>query len=61
MNKNSFDFLAGYKTYLSILIAVVLVGLRSLDYIDESSFEILLTLAGALGLYGVRKAIDRKK
>jgi hypothetical protein len=51
-----FSKLAGKKTYIAAAIAAAVAGAQALGY-DVP--EYVLTLLGALGLYGVRSAIGR--
>ena len=50
-------FFDGKKTYIAAALFIVLAGLKALGYVDESTYQTLLAVAGGLGLYGLRKAI----
>lgn len=51
------NFLNGYKTYIAAALVIVLSGLKATGKIDENTFQILIGLAGSLGLIGLRSAM----
>ena len=51
MKKNNIiEFFSGKKTYISVIVGVVVTGLAGMGYISDDVFEMLATLAGFLGL-----------
>jgi copper homeostasis protein CutC len=51
--------LAGKKTFLAAALMVVLAGLKATGYIDDQTYQILITVAGALGLTFLRMGISK--
>lgn len=49
--------LSGKKTYLAAAIMVVLAGLKSQGFIDENTYQVVLSVVGALGLAALRNAV----
>ena len=56
-----FDVLAGYKTYIAIGLVVAAMALKAAHVIGAEEAQALYSSAGALGLYGLRAAIERVK
>lgn len=59
--KKIIDFLDGKKTYLGTAIVFVAGGLLALKVIDQRTFEILVTIGGSIGAFGLRQAISKLK
>lgn len=55
----SLDSLQGYKTKLAALVFAVLAANEALHFIPAPYVHAIMQLAAALGLYGLRDAIDR--
>lgn len=53
------DFLPGYKTKIAVILMVVLSGLKAAGIIDEAVFQALVTIASALGIWGVYNKVNR--
>ena len=53
--------LAGYKTKIAALVIAVLAINEILPFVPESCVVVVLYLASALGLYGLRDAVERLK
>lgn len=49
--------LSGKKTYIAAAIGIILTGLVTLGYIDQTTFEKLASIAGFLGLAALRNGI----
>jgi len=59
MNLN--DLLRGYKTKLAALVLATLAANEVLHFIPDRYIFTIVYLAGALGLYGLRDAVERLK
>jgi len=57
--KKAWNGLNGYKTYISIGLMIVWSGLLAQGYIDQRTYEIGLTILGALGLASLRHAVSK--
>jgi hypothetical protein len=55
------DSLQGYKTKLAALVVAVLAANEVWHFVPEQYVSIVVYLAGALGLYGLRDAVERLK
>lgn len=53
------DLLAGKKTYIAAIIAAVLAANQEMKFIPEQYIQMLIYIATALGLWGVRSALGR--
>jgi hypothetical protein len=53
--------LEGYKTKLAALALAVLAANEVLNVLPADAVVLVLYLAGALGLYGLRDAVERLK
>jgi len=51
----------GKRTYVLSLVAIILAGSRTLGYIDETTYETLVTYLLPAGLISMRMAISKKK
>ena len=54
------NFLAGYKTYIVVVVAVIFNGLVAMGYIPASSLALVNTILGFLGLGAIRAGISGK-
>jgi hypothetical protein len=55
------DSLQGYKTKLAALVVAVLAANELWHFVPDQYVSIIVYLAGALGLYGLRDAVERLK
>jgi hypothetical protein len=55
------DSLQGYKTKLAALVVAVLAANELWHFVPDQYVSIVVYLAGALGLYGLRDAVERLK
>jgi hypothetical protein len=55
------DSLQGYKTKLAALVVAVLAANEVWHFVPDQYVSIIVYLAGALGLYGLRDAVERLK
>lgn len=55
------DSLQGYKTKLAALVIAVLAANEVWHFVPDQYVSIVVYLAGALGLYGLRDAVERLK
>jgi hypothetical protein len=55
------DSLQGYKTKLAALVVAVLAANEVWHFVPDQYVSIVVYLAGALGLYGLRDAVERLK
>lgn len=55
------DFLDGKKTYIGASVIFVAGGLKALGKIDEEIYQTLVTLGGAISVFGIRDAIRKIK
>ena len=53
------NYFSGKKSYITALLLVVLSGLLAQGYIDEKTYQVAITVLGALGLYSLRSAVTR--
>ena len=53
------ELLDGKKTYIGSIIVFIAGGLKALGKIDEKTFDILMSLGGAVAVYGIRDAIRK--
>lgn len=53
------QFLDGKKTIIGGIIIFVAGGLKAIKAIDESVFEALIAVGGAISVFGVRAAIRK--
>ncbi len=51
--------LAGKKTYLMALIMALGAFARGLGWLDQDQFELLMGLAGSMGLAALRAGVSR--
>ena len=51
------NLLDGKKSYIGGLVIFISGGLKALGKIDDDLFQILVTLGGAISVYGIRQAI----
>jgi hypothetical protein len=58
---NVWDYLRGKKTYFTAIVMIIWAGLKAQGYIDESTYQLGLTVLGALGLSVLRMAINDKQ
>jgi hypothetical protein len=49
--------LAGYKTYIIAVLLGATAAVKSLGYIDDSTYQVIMGLLGSAGLATMRKAI----
>ena len=42
--------LKGYRTYISVALAIILAGLRALNFVSEEQYQIALGVLLSLGL-----------
>ena len=52
-------FLKGYKTYIVVVIGVIVNGLIASGYIDESMREVVNSILGFLGLGTLRAGVKK--
>lgn len=52
--------LKGYRTYIAFAITIILAGLRTQGYIDETTFKLLETVFAGLGLIALRAGINNQ-
>jgi hypothetical protein len=52
-------FLDGKKTIIGSGIIFIAGGLKALSLIDESTFQIILSIGSAVTIYGIRSAISK--
>jgi hypothetical protein len=55
------SFLSGYRTYIAAALAAMVAINGVLHFVPDSVAQSLLTVAAALGLYGLRQAIAKGK
>ncbi|GIW55562.1 MAG: hypothetical protein KatS3mg082_1966 [Nitrospiraceae bacterium] len=55
------DSLQGYKTKLAALVVAVLAANELWHFVPDQYVSVIVYLAGALGLYGLRDAVERLK
>ena len=53
------NWLNGKKTYIGGAIIFVAGGLKALNFVDEQTFGILITLGSAITVVGLRSAIGK--
>jgi hypothetical protein len=53
--------LEGYKTKIAAVLVAVLAANEYAHFLPEQYVNIILYVAGALGLYGLRDALDRMR
>ena len=53
-------FLAGYKTYIVVVVAVIFNGLVAMGYVPAESIGLVNTILGFLGLGAIRAGIAGK-
>ncbi len=54
-----YGLLDGKKSYITAVLLVVLSGMLSQGYLDQKSYEVIVTLLGAFGLLSVKSAINK--
>jgi hypothetical protein len=55
--KATWEFLKGKKTFILSFLGVIVTGLFSQGYIDETLFTSFMTILGSLGFATIRSAI----
>lgn len=50
-------WLKGKKTYLGVIAFFILGGLKAIGWVDENTFQILLTVVGGWTAYGIHDAV----
>ncbi len=53
------NVLDGKKTYIGAAVIFLAGGLRALGKIDEETYQTLVTLGGAIAVFGLREAIKK--
>lgn len=51
--------LPGYKTYLAAFCLCVATGAKALGWIDESQYQTIMAILGALGLAFLRAGVTK--
>lgn len=51
--------LTGKKTYISAAVLALATFARSLGWIDQSQYDLILGLAGAMGLAALRAGVGK--
>ena len=51
--------LEGKKTYLSALVLALATFIRALGWVSQEQYELILGLAGSLGLAALRAGVDK--
>lgn len=51
------NFLKGYKTYIIAILMIILSGVKAQGYIDDQTYQIILTLLSGLGLAALRAGV----
>lgn len=54
-------FLSGYKTYIIMVVGVLVNGAIAMGYLDPKYFEIVNSILGFLGLGAIRDGIKNAK
>jgi hypothetical protein len=57
--KDFWSWLDGKKTIIGAIVVFIGGGLKALGKIDEKTYEFILTLGGAISIYGIRDAIRK--
>jgi len=57
--KDFWGWLDGKKTIIGAIVVFIGGGLKALGKIDEKTYEFILTLGGAISIYGIRDAIRK--
>lgn len=52
------NYLKGKKTFIAAAVMVILSGLKASGYIDESTYQLCMGIAGALGLTFLRMGMN---
>jgi len=53
------NFLDGKKSFIGAAVIFIAGGLKALGKLDEKTFEILITLGGAVAAVGIRMAVKK--
>lgn len=61
VRKKQMEYLEGKKTYIVAILLGLATAAKSLGYIDEATFQTLVTMLGSAGLVTMRMAVDPKK
>ena len=51
------QFLEGKKSFIGALVIFVAGGLKALGKIDDKTFQWIVTIGGAISVYGLRQAL----
>ena len=54
------NFLKGYKTYIIVIVGVIVNGLVAMGYIGAEHLVLINSILGLLGLGAIRLGIDNK-
>jgi hypothetical protein len=57
--KKIWEWLDGKKTIIASVLIFCAGGAKALGWIDEGSFQTIITIAGAIAVYGIRDAIRK--
>ena len=53
------SFLDGKKSYIGGTIVFIAGGLKAIGVIDDSVFQIMISIGGAISVWGLRAAIKK--
>lgn len=53
------NMLSGYKTYIIMSLIFVVGGLKGLGYIDDSHYNLIVSLLTPAGIMALRAAINK--
>jgi len=56
-----FKWLKGKKTYIIVVVGVIVNGLFAMGYIDESAIKVVNMVLGFLGLGAIRAGVNKVK
>jgi len=57
--KKIWELLDGKKTIIASVLIFFAGGAKALGWIDEGNFQTIITIAGAIAVYGIRDAIRK--
>lgn len=57
--EQAWNFIDGKKTYTGATIAGIAAFMKFMSWIDQDTFEVLMGIAGAISIYGVRHALSK--
>jgi len=57
--KKLWEWLDGKKTFFASTLIFCAGGAKALGWIDEGTFQTIITIAGAIAVYGLRDAIRK--